>query len=113
REDSRAQRGFAERGLALEPVGEVDLRLRLHDAEALTRLGDYRHANKLAAQLVTDAAAAGMRDIQGRALYLKGISSWITSETADVQASLEELRRAKGLLAEFGDWTFVTLAVEN
>ncbi len=113
RDDFRAARTFTERALALEPAS-VESRLELQAllADALWRLAEFRRAGELAAQLEVDAAAAGRKDLQGRAILLKTGDLWLQIESADADVALAEINRARVLLEEAGDRRSLVLATE-
>ena len=113
RDDYRAQRTFALRGLELDPANaDTRLELRLLAAEAVGHLGEYSRSGTLVESLAEDAAAAGRPDIEGRALFTKAISSWINPESANAAAALADLRLARVLLTEAEDWDYLAQAVE-
>lgn len=113
REDARATRTFAERALALEP-GHGDGRLELQGllADALWRLGEYRLAGAVAAKLELEAAAAGRKDLQGRAILVKAGDIWLRLESSDAESAMAEIERARGLLIEANDTEFLVRALE-
>ncbi|HWH23965.1 MAG TPA: AAA family ATPase, partial [Candidatus Limnocylindria bacterium] len=113
RDDARSARAFAQRALELEPpAGERRLELEWLQVEALRRLGEWRQAGELAVAVERDAAALGRKDIQGRAILASAGDVWISLGSADAAAGLEQLRRARELLAEAGDTFYLCAAVE-
>ncbi|MGI8929219.1 MAG: AAA family ATPase [Candidatus Limnocylindrales bacterium] len=113
RDDARAARTFAERALALEPApGDTRLELQGLRADALWRLAEYRLAGAAGAELEVEAAAAGRKDLQGRAIIFKAGDVWLRLETSDADAALAEIERARDLLAEANDSRFLVLAHE-
>ena len=103
-DDSRAARSFAERALALEPEPGIQrLELETLLASALWRVGEFRQAADIATRLERDAAAAGRKDLQGRAILITAGDVWVSLESVDADRSLIELRRARDLLTEAGD----------
>jgi class 3 adenylate cyclase/tetratricopeptide (TPR) repeat protein len=103
-DDSRAARSFAERALALDPEPGIQrMELEALLAQAFSKLGDYREAAEIADRLERDAAAAGRKDLQGRAILIKAGDLWVSLESSDADGALSELRRARVLLTEAGD----------
>ena len=114
RDDSRAARGFAERALALDPqAGEQRLELEWLEVEALRRLDEFRRSGELATKVERDAHALGRSDIEGRAIFAKAGDIWISLESADSEAALSELERARVLLTEAGDGWYLTHVLEG
>ena len=103
-DDSRATRAFAERALALRPDSDVQrMELEALLADALWRLGEFRQAADIAAPLELEAAAAGRKDLQGRAIVIRAGDVWVSLESTDADRALIELRRARKLLTGAGD----------
>jgi tetratricopeptide (TPR) repeat protein len=114
RQDFRATRTFAERGLALAPSSpEARVDLTWYLAEALYRLGEYTRSGEVAAVLEAEAQAAGRRDLEGRAVFIRGASIWIRTESADASKGLAEVRRARDILTEAEDWAYLPLVLET
>jgi class 3 adenylate cyclase/tetratricopeptide (TPR) repeat protein len=114
REDGRATRMFAERALALEPeAGSSRLEMQSMLAEALSRLNEFRLAAEIAAKLEVDAAAAGRKDLQGRAILVKARGIWLRLEGSDSTAAMAETERARVLLAEANDIEYLVIAHEQ
>ncbi len=113
RDDARAARSFAERALALEPgPGTTRLELRGLLADALWRLSEYRLAGELAAEVELEAAAAGRKDLQGRAILIKAGDIWLRLESADAEGARAEVESARELLIEAGDQRDLVQALE-
>jgi tetratricopeptide (TPR) repeat protein len=113
RDDARAVRTFAERGLALEPAaGGARLELEWLQIDALFRLGEGLRAGELAGALEPKAAAAGRVELEGRALIMRALAIWIDPESADRERAIEMLQRARDLLATANDWWYLTMALE-
>jgi predicted ATPase/class 3 adenylate cyclase len=109
RDDLRAVIAFADRALALQPA-EAATRLELQTLlfEALFESGAFTRGRELAARVADEAAAAGRRDLRGRALLRVGIDAAVgTAGTRDLARGVaillearEELRAAGGDLHE-------------
>ncbi len=113
RDDPRAGRTFAERALVLEPEpGEGLLELHWLLADALWRTGEYHHAGAVATKLELDAAAAGRKDLQGRAILVKAGDIWLGLGSSDSESAQAEIERARGLLIEANDKQFLVRALE-
>jgi tetratricopeptide (TPR) repeat protein len=113
REDARATRTFAERALALEPdAGDRRMELQGILADALSRMSEYGPAAEIAAKLELDAAAAGRKDLQGRAILIKAGHLWLRLEGSDADTAMAEIERARSLLVEANDTEFVVKAHE-
>jgi class 3 adenylate cyclase/tetratricopeptide (TPR) repeat protein len=113
RDDARAVRTFAERGLALEPAAaEIRLELEWLQIDALSRLGEALRAGELAGALEPKAAAAGRVELEGRAIMVRALAIWIDPESADRQRAIDMLQSARDLLAAADDWWYLTMALE-
>ncbi|HUR16080.1 MAG TPA: tetratricopeptide repeat protein, partial [Candidatus Limnocylindrales bacterium] len=113
RDDARATRTFAERALALDlPSGDERLEIQALLAEALWRLSEYRKSGDVASKLEIEAATAGRKDLQGRAILFKAGDIWLRLESADADVALRELERARPLLDEAGDRRALVFAHE-
>ena len=113
RQDRRATAGFAERGLAIGAATlATQLELKWFLAEALYWLGEYVRAAEVATGLAEAARAAGRKDLEGRAGFVKAGGIWISPESADAEAALAALARARDLLTEAEDWTYLALVLE-
>ena len=113
RDDARAARTFAERALALEPApGTTQLELRGLLADALWRLSEYRLAGDLAAEVELEAAAAGRKDLQGRAILVTAGDVWLRLESPDAALAVAEVERAIYLLTQASDHRSLVWALE-
>ena len=113
RDDARAARAFAERALALDPPpGEHRMEIETLKMDALQRLGEFRLAGEIGARLEGEAAAVDRKDLQGRAILAKAGNLWVGLESANADAALSELRRARELLVEAGDARYLVDVLE-
>jgi len=104
RDDARATRSFAERALALDPPpGEQHMEIEWLLADALLRLNEFGAAGAIGTRLESEAAAAGRKDLEGRAVLARARDIWVSLDSINVDAALAELSRARALLTEAGD----------
>jgi class 3 adenylate cyclase/tetratricopeptide (TPR) repeat protein len=105
RDDLRAVIAFADRALALDP-GPAATRLELQALlfEALFETGAYGRGRDLAATVAEQAAAAGRRDLRGRALLRVGIDAAVgTGGERDRARGVAFLVEAREELRAAGD----------
>lgn len=105
RDDLRAVIGFADRALALEPTDAAErLELQTILCEALFESGEFGRGRDLAATVAEQAAAAGRRDLRGRALLRVGIDAAVgTGGGRDRARAVAILREARDELQAAGD----------
>ena len=93
RDDARAVRRFAERGLALAPEGDVPARSRVAAGRSRRPDGRVRHRGGARQADAAEAEAAGRHD-SSDALWVEGSAMWINPGTADTPAGTMLLRQS-------------------
>ncbi|HJT63313.1 MAG TPA: hypothetical protein VJ839_00910, partial [Candidatus Limnocylindria bacterium] len=105
RDDLPGVISFARRALAVAPrQAEARLEIETMLLEALFESGDYSGGRDLAISVADSAAAAGRRDLRGRALLRIGVDTAVgTGGERDIQRGVEILHQARKELRAAGD----------